>query len=185
MKLLLQYFLNGKSITGRMIIGFELSQMIECPVEKTFSFLSDFTNMPLWNYYVQSVTKMTEGPVAEGTVFEQKRPHDLLFYKIVAIARPYKIMAEVQPPAPHLDYGFELYDQGEQTRVVYKWNLDLENYKLLKYIPRGKFKDWLLSFAGRLVQKKTRPAVMQNFGKLKILLETGRVTLQDGRSVSV
>jgi hypothetical protein len=168
-----------------MIISFEMSQDIECPIEKVFLFLCDFTNMPLWNYYIQNVTKITEGSVAEGTIFEQKRPHDLYRYKMQSMVYPNKVVAELQPPGPYLHLGFELKDKGKQTEVTYTWRLDLENYKLLRYVPRGRFKNWLLSFAEKPIQKKTKAAVHQNFEKMKILLETSRVTLQDGRSVTL
>lgn len=166
-----------------MIIQFQNSQIIQCPREKVFAFLADFTHMPMWNYYIQSVTKISEGPVGLGTVFEQKRPHDLYRYKIVVYEPLQTIRVELQPPGPNLLYGFKLSGYAAQTQVTMDWQLNLDNYSVLKYVPKGLVKNWLLSLVDWQIQAKTKPATMENFNKLKILLETGEVTLQSGRRV--
>jgi hypothetical protein len=163
------------------MIRFEISQCIEQPIEKVFAFLSDFTNMPLWNYYIQSITKVTDGENGIDTTYIQQRPHDTNTYKVIQCQKPHRITIELQPPKPLQQYGFELHATGEHTNVVYKWEVNLEQYKLLRFIPNGKFKNWLLSFARKHVLNNIKPATEQNFFKLKTLLETGRVTLQDGR----
>lgn len=168
-----------------MLISFQLSQTINCPVEKTFAFLADFSNMPLWNYYIESVTKISEGPVAMGTVFQQKRSRDLYNLQVTAFKPLQTIMVELQPPGPHLLYGFETLAAGGQTQVTLTWQLDLDNFSALAYLPNGRFKNRLLSFVDWQIQAKTKPATGQNFDKLKTLLETGEVTLQSGRHVSL
>jgi uncharacterized protein YndB with AHSA1/START domain len=40
---------------------------------EVFAFLSDFTNLPLWNYAVSSTLKVTPGPVSLGTAYRQVR----------------------------------------------------------------------------------------------------------------
>ncbi len=119
--------------------------------------------------------------IAAGTKFEQRRPHDLQTYKISEYVLNDRLSVELQPPGPQQQFSIIFSEEGDETHVVYKWKVELENYKLLKYIPSGKFKQWLLSFAERHVQKIIRPATTQNFLKLKTLLETGEVILQDGR----
>ena len=166
-----------------MAINFEISQTIEHPIDGVFSFLSDFTNMTSWNYYIQSVTKMSQGNINVGSLFQMKRPHDLNLYKIIELDRPNKIIVELQPPGPKQQLIFELKANNQQTNVTYKWHLDLEKYKVLKYFPQGVFKRLILSFPKKIIVTKTKPAVEQNFKKLKELLETGQTTLQDGRHV--
>jgi len=166
-----------------MTINFELSQTIEQPINRVFSFLQNFSNMPYWNYYVQSVTKISQGDITVGTIFEMKRPHDLNQYKILELQTPNKILLELQPPGPKQQLIFELTSNNNQTIVTYKWHLDLEKYKLLKYLPQGILKRLILSIPKKLILTKTRPAVEQNFKKLKELLETGQTILQDGRHI--
>jgi hypothetical protein len=112
-----------------------------------------------------------------------KRPHDLSLYKIIELDPPHKIMVELQPPGPNVQLKFELEANNNQTNVTYKWHLDLENYKLLQYLPKGIFKRMILSIPKRVILTKSKPAVEQNFKKLKELLETGQATLQDGRHI--
>lgn len=166
-----------------MAISFEISQTIEQPIDRVFSFLSNFSNMASWNYYIQSVSKISQGNVNVGSIFEVKRPHDLNLFKIIELDPPNKIIVELQPPGPKQQLIFELKANNKQTNVTYKWFLDLEKYKMLKYFPQGLFKRLILSIPKRVILTKTKPAVEENFKKLKELLEIGQVTLQDGRHV--
>lgn len=38
-----------------------------------FAFLTDFTNLPRWNYAIRSTRKVTPGPVSVGTAYRQVR----------------------------------------------------------------------------------------------------------------
>jgi hypothetical protein len=166
-----------------MAISFEIAQIIEQPIDNVFSFLSNFSNMSSWNYYIQQVTKKSQGNVDVGSIFEMNRPHDLSTFKIIELDPPYKIMVELQPPGPKHQIIFELKGNNIETYITYKWCLDLAKNKALKYFPEGFFKRLILSIPKNLVLTKTKPAVEQNFKKLKELLETGEVRLQDGRHV--
>jgi hypothetical protein len=166
-----------------MAITFEIAQTIDQPIDRVFSFLSNFSNMPLWNYYIQNVTQISKGTINAGSTFEMKRPSDLNIYKITEFDPPNKIIVELQPPGPSLQLIFELKSKNNQTNLTYKWHLDLEEYKMLKYFPKSIFKRMILSIPKRIILNRTKPAVEQNFKKLKELLETRQATLQDGRHV--
>jgi hypothetical protein len=168
-----------------MIITFAFTQRINCSIETCFDFLSHLTNMPRWNYFIQRVTQLSPGAVANGTLFEQKRPHDLLRIKVEEFIPPNKVMFRVQSPGPNFLCGFVLTAIEGQTEVHYSWTLDLQQYSLLKYLPSGIFKNWILSIVKRQIMSKTKPAAERNFSKLKVLLETGEVTLQDGRRMTL
>ena len=168
-----------------MIIRFDLYEDIHSPLEDVFSFLSNFSNMPKWNYYIISVTQISPGQIQTGTVFEQIRLRDKHSYKIIQYIPCNKVLIEILPPGPMLQLGFELFAKEEITQVVYSWQIDLRKYKLFKYIPNGWIKNGLLSIVQAVVLKKIKPAVAQNFAKLKILIETGSVTLQDGRLITL
>ncbi len=168
-----------------MVIAFTLSQKITYPLDKTFLFLSDLTNMSRWNYFIQRVTKISEGEVADGTVFEQKRPHDKFLITVVEFVPPHHARFQLQAPGPDLLFAFTLSKKEGQTHVLYSWQLDIQHYSVLKYIPKGIFKNWILSFIEKQILSKTKPAVEQNFFKLKVLLETGSVFLQEGRRMTL
>ena len=164
-----------------MLIHFELSQTIDYPIDKVFAFISDFTNMPKWNYYITSVTQITSGPIQHGSLFKQIRPRDILSYQIKAFHPPHSVMVEILPPGPLLQLAFSLSTINQSTQLVYSWQLDLRQYKLLGYLPNGWIKNGILVIVKKIVLRKVKPAVARNFGKLKILLEEGEVALQDGR----
>ena len=168
-----------------MMITFQLTQRIDYPLDKTFAFLSNLTNMPRWNYFIQRVTKLTEGPVTIGTRFEQKRPRDLFQIRVEEFAPPHHVTFRIQPPGPDVQIRFELFAVNLQTEIQYSWQLDVQHYSVLKYIPAGGFKKWILSFVSKQIHARTKPAVAQNFAKLKTLLETGEVVLQDGRQMTI
>ncbi|MGZ3584235.1 MAG: SRPBCC family protein, partial [Ktedonobacterales bacterium] len=53
------------------MLTIEAQTNIRRPVHEVFAFLADFTHMPLWNYYINSVTQVSPGPLGMGTVFDQ------------------------------------------------------------------------------------------------------------------
>lgn len=167
------------------MIEFQLTNTVSYPVQKIFSFLSDFNNMPLWNYYIQGVSLVSDKRGEAGTTFVIKRAHDSHLYKVIEYDLNRRIRIELQPPGPLQYFEFILEDKSGSTFITYLWQVDLTKYKLLKFLPDGIFKNWILSFAKRHVMKQIKPATEQNFFKLKTLLETGKVTLQDGRNVTL
>jgi uncharacterized membrane protein len=137
--------------------------LIARPVEEVFGFLADFTNMPKWNYYVVKVNKITEGPIGKGVVFYQQRKSDAQSYKIVKMTFPSAVSIETLPPERKLIMTFTLSQAGAQTKVEDAWEVNVPGLVA-----------WFF-------RRKMQSAVMDNLQKLKVLLETGRVTLQDGR----
>jgi uncharacterized membrane protein len=149
--------------------GFEFSNqlVINRPIDEVFSFLSNFENMPKWNYYVMSVTKTSGGSIGVGTTFHQVRKSDQQDYRVTELKHPNIISIETLPPERHWVMQFKLEQQGESTILV-----DSVRVKA----------PWLI---GLFVKEKIRKAVEQNLFKLKMLLEKGTVTLQDGRVVNL
>ncbi|SHG59947.1 Polyketide cyclase / dehydrase and lipid transport [Chryseolinea serpens] len=137
--------------------------VINRPIEEVFNFLSDFANLSMWNYYVLKVSKITDGPITKGTVFHQVRKTDAQDFKIITFDFPKVVAIETLPPERYLMMRFTLIAQGDHTKVEDAWQVK---------IPR---------VVGWFAKKKIQPAVMENLQKLKALLETGKVTLQDGR----
>ena len=52
---------------------FENTVMIRRPIEDVFAFLSDFENVPKWNYAIVETRKVSEGAVGVGTIYHQVR----------------------------------------------------------------------------------------------------------------
>ena len=52
---------------------FENTLMIRRPTAEVFGFLSDFENVPKWNYAIVETHKASQGPVGVGTIYQQVR----------------------------------------------------------------------------------------------------------------
>ena len=135
------------------------------PVDEVFEFLADFQNMPKWNYYVNAVEKITPGPVQIGSEFHQTRKTDSQNYKITQLERPSLVTMQTLPPERQLEMKFDLRSVDGRTVIKDMWTAKLP------------------AFIGWFGKKRVQRAVMENLMKLKILLETGSVVLQDGRRV--
>lgn len=135
------------------------------PINEVFRFVADFENMPKWNYYVVEVNKVSPGPIGVGTTFSQVRKTDTQRYQIVEFEPNRKVGIEVLPPAPALLMRFTFEPVGSGTRLTDEWEL----------------KGGLLGLVGSLAAGRVQSAVAENLAKLKHLLETGEVRLQDGR----
>ncbi|WP_425390764.1 hypothetical protein [Ekhidna sp.] len=142
---------------------------IEKPLSDVFSFVSDQRNNPKWNYYIMSVEKINaeEGIGAE---FLQIRKNDKQKFNVIGFKENDRIIIQSLPgqwPSIRRELRF---DGDEMQTTIH----DQINFK----IP-------LPNFLSSLILKGPRNGVRQNLEKLKILLETGHVVLQDGRAVDL
>ena len=150
------------------MIEFENTIVVNRPVEDVFAFVSDFENVPKWNYYVQNVTKTSGGPPGVGTTYYQTRKTDEQDFRVIAYEPGQTVAVQTLPgsqPAFEMRFTFEPVQGG--TRIVDEWKLETGKPGLLERLGAGQAKG----------------AVKENLTKLKELLETGRVQLQDGRTV--
>jgi uncharacterized membrane protein len=152
------------------MIEFSNQVFIERPLDKVFAFVSDFENVPKWNYYVISVNKTTTGPVGEGTTYHQVRKTDEQDFRIITHRPNRHVTVQTIPPSQpafEMRFTFEAEDGG--TRITDEWKLDTGRPALLERLAAGKIKS----------------AVKENLIKLKQLMETGHVRLQDDRQISL
>jgi uncharacterized protein YndB with AHSA1/START domain len=151
----------------------ELSNKLEIrrPIAEVFQFLSNFENMPKWNYFVVNVKKISDGPVGINTAFRQKRKTDSQEYKIVEYEPNERVAIEFQPPSVKLTMRFTLKSShnDNDTVVVDEW----------------KFDTGIPALFARIGITSVKAAVAENLVKLKQLLETGKTILQDGREEGV
>lgn len=149
------------------MIRFEHALDIRRPIEDVFTFLADFTNIPRWNFYVEEVQKITDGPVGAGTIYAQVRRSDRQRYKTAMYEWPHSVRVVTLPgERPAFDRQLHLQRAGEgSTRLHDRWELDTGHPELLQRLAAGRIRD----------------GVGENLAILKELLEHGEATLQDGR----
>lgn len=152
------------------MLEFENTIRIDCPIEEVFAFLSDFENIPKWNYYVLEVRQLSDGPTGIGTTYHQVRKTDEQNFRITELEANHTVAVKTLPQSsPSFERKFVLYEEEDTTRIRDEWKLDTGRPAVLE----------------RLTGKGVKSAVAENLAKLKELLEEGRVVLQDGRQVTL
>ena len=148
---------------------FTSTLIIDRPVTDTFAFVSDFENMPKWNYFVEETSSESPPGRGAGTIYRQRRRTDEQRFVVTDFELDQLIAVRTLPPARDLQMKFTFQPHGGGTRLTDDWTLDTG-------LPR-----WL----ERISTSRVSSAVRDNLAKLKELLETGRVRLQDGRVETV
>jgi uncharacterized membrane protein len=152
------------------VLEFENTIVIERPIDELFAFLSDFENIPKWNYYVPEVRRLSKSPIGIGTTYHQLRKTDQQDFRIIEFEPNTTVAVKTVPQSsPSFERRFTLYEEGETTRIRDQWKLDTGRPALLERLAHGRVKS----------------AVSENLSKLKELLQEGRVVLQDGREVTL
>jgi uncharacterized membrane protein len=151
------------------VLEFENTIPIDRPIDEVFAFLSDFENIPKWNYYVLEVRQLSESPIGIGTTYHQERKTDQQDFRIFEFEPNNTVAVKTLPQSsPSFERRFTLYEEGDTTCIRDQWKLDTGRPALLERLARGRVKS----------------AVSENLTKLKELLQEGRVVLQDGRQVT-
>jgi hypothetical protein len=105
-----------------------------------------------------------------GSTYHQVRREDEQDLRISKLEPNKSLIVETIPPSkPELRREITFEVQGNRTRIIDKWQLDKGIPKLLE----------------PLAANRAKLGVRENLEKLKTLLESGKVTLQDGRSFSL
>jgi uncharacterized protein YndB with AHSA1/START domain len=163
--------LSKCNLRGHAMIHFEHEIDIDHPIEEVFSFLADFTKIPLWNFYVQEVHQLTPGESSLGTRYDQIRRDDRQRYEITAHQRPHVIgVATLAGERPAFDRLMSLQATDRQTTHLHdRWELDTGHPQMLQ----------------RLGATRIRAGVGANLAVLKQLLEVGTAQLPDGRRTTL
>jgi uncharacterized membrane protein len=151
------------------VLEFENTVRVNRPVDEVFAFLSDFENIPKWNYYVLDVRQLSDSPIGIGTTYHQVRKTDEQDYRVTEF-EPNRAIAVTTLPqsSPSFARRLTLFEEGDTTRIRDQWKLDTGRPAVLEKLTGGRVKS----------------AVAENLAKLKELLEEGRVVLQDGRQAT-
>lgn len=152
------------------MFSFENQITINRPPAEVFEFAADLINVPKWNYYVRSVTPTSKPAAIQGATYHQVRKDDDQDLRIVQLVKQESLVVETIPPSkPEFRREMVFEAVGGSTMIIDRWDLELGVPKLLE----------------PLAANRASTGVKQNLGKLKELLETGEVTLQDGRKISL
>ena len=143
------------------------SILIDKPLKEVFAFVSDPCNNPKWNYFVQSVEKMNEEE-GIGAEYLQTRKRDKQKFGILVYKANERVVIQ-SLPRERLYVRRDMRFEGDNNQTTIMDQID--------------FKAPLPQFLSGLLLRGPKNGVKQNLEKLKQLLETGSVILQDGRKV--
>jgi uncharacterized protein YndB with AHSA1/START domain len=138
---------------------FENVVVINRPVEDVFRFLSDFENVPKWNYAIVETRQVSEGAIGVGTIYRQVRSvprRSEERFEVTAFDAPryLEIRGQLGPFPSRLSYALDVVPEG--TRVTNSVELELRGPGRL---------------LGRAAVPRVRDAVGANLRKLKELLD--------------
>jgi hypothetical protein len=133
--------------------------MIRRPTEDVFAFLSDFENIPKWNYAIVETHKVSQGPVGVGTIYQQVRSvpsRSEERFEVTAFDPPrhLEIQGQLGPFPARLAYALDAVPEG--TRITNSVEFELRGPGRL---------------LGRVAVPRVQNAVAANLRKLKELLE--------------
>ena len=139
--------------------SFENTLMIRRSIEDVFGFLSDFENVPRWNYAISETHKVSQGPVGVGAIYQQvrsvpSRSEERFEVSAYNPPRHLEIQGQLGPFPSRLSYALDAVPEG--TRVTNSVELELRGPGRL---------------VGRVAVPRIRDAVAANLRKLKELLE--------------
>lgn len=142
-----------------LLMRFENRVTIDRQPHEVFEFLAHFENLPRWNYAIVETQKTSDGPVAVGTTYRQRRSLPSPSEEIFEVTefepdRRLAIHGGLGPFEGTLSY--ELESVGSGTLLTN--TADLEAHGVLR-------------FAASLAGGRVRQAVAENLQKLKEILE--------------
>ena len=143
--------------------------IIDRPVTDTFAFVSNFENMPEWNYFVEVTSSESPPGRGAGTIYRQRGRTDEQRFVVTDFEPDQLVAVRTLPPARDLQMRFTFESLGGGTRLTDDWTLETGLARWLE----------------RIGASRISSAVRDNLANLKELLETGRVRLQDGRAETV
>jgi carbon monoxide dehydrogenase subunit G len=141
------------------VATFENTVMIRRSIEDVFGFLSDFENVPTWNYAISETHKVSQDPVGVGAIYQQvcsvpSRSEERFEVSAYNPPRHLEIQGQLGPFPSRLSYALDAVPEG--TRVTNSVELELRGPGRL---------------LGRVAVPRIRDAVAANLRKLKELLE--------------
>src|SRR5918996_4130331 len=122
------------------MLRFKNKLVINRSVSDVFSFISNFENMPKWNYFVLEVTKLSEGSIGLNTTFRQVRKTDTQEYKITEFEPNRRVTIETLPPYSKLIMRFTFEQTNDHTILIDEWELDTGKPAFIEKLAGGNVK---------------------------------------------
>jgi uncharacterized membrane protein len=144
---------------------------IERPAWFVFEFLSDIENSPLWEQFDMRAIKITPGIVELGTQYRLVHAKYERTLRVFDYEKDNRIaVVTVEQAAPKIELNIRLQPEGDALTLA------LVDWKLATGLP---------GLVERLADGKIKQAVSESLFKLRELLETGSVTLENGREINI
>jgi len=110
------------------VASFENTVLIRRSIEDVFGFLSDFENVPTWNYAISETHKVSQGPVGVGAIYQQvrsvpSRSEERFEVSAYNPPRHLEIQGQLGPFPSRLSYALDAVPEG--TRVTNSVELEL------------------------------------------------------------
>jgi uncharacterized membrane protein len=148
------------------MIEFSNNIRINRQIDDVFDFITAFENLPKWNYYVRNVFKTSEGPADTGKVYYQMRKKDEKVFKINEIVKNKKVTVETLPDSNPYFYREMIFDSYNGTTIIEDhWRLNSKAPQVMEI----------------LFTNKIKSSIFKNLNNLKVLMEQGKVKLQNGK----
>ncbi len=136
-----------------------------------FEFLADIENSPLWEQFNMRAIKITPGQVELSTEYRLVHANYERTLRVIEYEKDRLIsVATVERTAPGVELSMRLHSEGDALTLVFvEWKLATGLPGLVERLAAGKIKE----------------AVSQSLFDLRELLETGSVTLENGREIQI
>ncbi len=143
---------------------FENSILINRPTSDVFAFVSNFENMPKWDHRIRSTTNES-GRDGLGAMYLQEGQSGAIRFVVTEFEKNHRVTVESIPPARRFKIRMTIEPAEGGTKLVDERDFSSGFPRLLERLPA----------------RRIKARVAEDLRTLKELLETGRVTLQDGR----
>jgi uncharacterized protein YndB with AHSA1/START domain len=131
---------------------------------EVFAFLTDFENVPLWNYAISETEKIADGPVGVGSRYRQTRTlpsRSKETFEVTEFEPDRRVSIRGTLGPFHSEVAYLLEPTGNSTTFTNTMNLQ----------PSGP-----LRLVAPIAASRVKSAVAANLHTLKQILETGRPT---------
>jgi uncharacterized protein YndB with AHSA1/START domain len=100
---------------------------IDRPIEEVFDLVADERNEPLYNPDMTASQKLTDGPIAVGTLFSATsrsfaKPVEMVI-EVTAFERPHRLASTTRMEGMVLDGGLTFDTTAGGTRMSWSWSL--------------------------------------------------------------
>ena len=141
------------------MVDFTNTIRIERPIDEVFLYLSDLERIPEWNWAITETRKITPGPIAVGTRYQQTR----------AVPRPATELLEITALDPSRRIEVRGVLAGMTAHVAYVLEEDSSGTVVTNAV--SLVPDGAVRLLAPVLSRKIAGAVASNLDDLKALLE--------------